>query len=163
VTTPSAGPRNPWLIVLTGGLIAGTLDILYAWLFWWIRAGVPMRRILQSVAAGLLGRDGATSGGSATAALGLGLHMFIACTMAAVYYLVARRWSLLWRRPWMFGALYGLWLYIAMNYIVVPLSAAGSGGSKDPLWVTLSVAVHVAFIGIPCALASRYALAPSGG
>jgi hypothetical protein len=43
-----------------------------------------------------------------------------------------------------------------MNYVVVPLSAAGPG-SKDPLWITLSVAVHALLIGIPIALAVRRA------
>jgi len=74
-----------------------------------------------------------------------------------VYYLVARRWPLLWQRPWLCGAGYGVLLYLVMNYVVVPLSAAGPG-SKDPLWVALSVAVHVLFIGIPCALFARLAL-----
>jgi hypothetical protein len=43
-----------------------------------------------------------------------------------------------------------------MNYVVVPLSAA-TPGSKDPLWVVLSVAVHMLFIGIPIALFARFA------
>ncbi|HEY7500425.1 MAG TPA: hypothetical protein VH740_18025 [Vicinamibacterales bacterium] len=153
--------RNPWPIVVAGGLVAGALDITYAWLFWAVKAGVPAQRIFQSVAAGLLGRASATSGGWKTAALGLALHLFIACTMSAIYFLVARRWALLWRRPWTMGALYGLWLYIAMNYIVVPLSAAASGGAPDPLWVTLSVIVHMLLIGIPIALAARTGLSDS--
>ena len=43
-----------------------------------------------------------------------------------------------------------------MNYIVVPLSAAGPG-SKDPLWIALSIAVHVVLIGVPIALFTRRA------
>jgi hypothetical protein len=46
-----------------------------------------------------------------------------------------------------------------MNYVVVPLSAAGSG-SKDALWITLSIAVHMFLIGVPIALFTRRALAP---
>ena len=45
-----------------------------------------------------------------------------------------------------------------MNYIVVPLSAAGGGGAKDPLWVGLSVVVHMLLIGVPIALFVRAAL-----
>ena len=57
----------------------------------------------------------------------------------------------------MLGAIYGLWLYIAMTYIVVPLSRAGGGGApRDPVWVTLSVLVHVVLIGIPCAVGARH-------
>ena len=147
-----------WPYAIAGGLIAGALDIAYACVFWAISAGLPARRILQSVAAGLLGREAAIAGGNATAALGLALHFCIALTMAAIYFLVARRWTLLWRRAWLMGGVYGLWLYIAMNYIVVPLSAAGGGGSTDPVWITLSVVVHIFLIGIPCAVGARYAI-----
>jgi hypothetical protein len=149
--------RSGWPYAIAGGIVAGALDITYACVFWAIKAGVPARRIFQSVAAGLLGREAAVSGGNATAALGLALHFFIALTMAAVYFVVARRWPLLWRRAWVMGAVYGLWLYIAMNYIVLPLSAAG-GGSRDAVWITLSVLVHVVFIGIPCAVGARYGI-----
>jgi hypothetical protein len=48
-----------------------------------------------------------------------------------------------------------------MNFVVVPLSAA-SGGSHDALWVALSLAVHLLFIGIPIALFSRLALQQEG-
>ena len=153
--------RQPHLpspaLVLAGGLVAGTLDIVYACVFWAIKADVPARRILQSVAAGLLGKA-SFEGGAATAALGLGLHDFIACSMAVAYYLVARRWTALRERPVPFGAAYGLLLYAIMNYVVVPLSAAGSGGAKDPLWVGLSVAVHIFLIGVPIALFVQAAL-----
>ena len=141
---------SPLASVLAGGIIAGTFDIVYACTFWAIRRAVPAQRILQSVAAGLLGQA-SFAGGASTAALGLALHYFIALSMAAAYYVVARRWPLLWRRPWLCGAAYGLLLYGVMNYVVVPLSAARAG-SKDPLWIGLSIAVHVALIGIPCAV-----------
>ena len=77
-----------WGFVLAGGLVAGTLDIVYACVFWALKADVPVQRILQSVAAGLLGQE-SFQGGASTAALGLGLHYFIATSMSVVYYLVA--------------------------------------------------------------------------
>ena len=157
-TTPTRRP-NPLLFVLAGGLVAGTLDIAYACIFWALKRGVPMQRIFQSVAAGLLG-DASFEGGAATAALGLGLHFLIATSMSVTYYLVARRQPLLWQRPVACGAAYGLLLYAIMNYVVVPLSAAGRG-SQDPLWIGLSVAVHVLLIGIPIALFARRALQPA--
>jgi hypothetical protein len=146
---------HPAIYVLAGGLVAGTLDIAYACAFWALKSGVPATRIFQSVAAGLLG-PASFEGGGRTAALGLVLHYFIALSMSTTYYLVARRWPLLRRRPVLCGAGYGLLLYGVMNYIVVPLSAAGRG-SKDPLWITLSVAVHMVLIGVPIALFTRRA------
>jgi hypothetical protein len=148
--------RHPATYVLAGGLIAGTLDMTYACTFWALKAAVPVQRIFQSVAAGLLGKA-SFEGGAATAALGLGLHYFIATTMSVVYYLVARRWPLLWQRPVLCGTGYGLILYGVMNYIVVPLSRAGHGGAKDPLWVGLSIVVHMFLIGLPIALATSVA------
>jgi len=147
---------RPWFLVLAGGLIAGALDILYAIVFWAITRGVAPQRILQSVAAGLLG-DASFTGGWASAALGLTLHFLIAISMAAVYYLVARRWAALWHRPLPYGAAYGLLLYVIMNYVVVALSAARPG-SKDPLWIGLSIAVHMFLVGIPCAVFARRAI-----
>jgi hypothetical protein len=149
---------QPWAFVLAGGFAAGTLDIAYACLFWAVKSGVPAERILQSVAAGVLG-TASFEGGSATAALGLVLHYLIAVSMSAVYYLVSGRWPVLWLKPTLCGAGYGLLLYVAMNYFVVPLSAAGPG-SKDPLWVGLSITAHVLLIGIPIALFTRRARLP---
>ena len=145
------------MAVLAGGLVAGTLDITYAWAFWALKAGVPARRIFQSVAAGLLGAA-SYKGGAATAALGLFLHYLIATTMSATYYLVARRWPALRERPLANGAAYGLVLYGVMNYIVIPLSAARGGGSGGALWVTLSIIVHALLIGVPIALLTSRAL-----
>jgi hypothetical protein len=144
------------MFVLAGGIVAATLDIVYACLFWRVKSGVPARRILQSVAAGLLG-SASFEGGAETAALGLALHYTIALSMAAAYTFAASRAPLLRQRPWSCGAVYGLLLYGIMNYVVVPLSAAGSGSSKDPLWIALTIAVHVLFIGIPIALFARRA------
>jgi hypothetical protein len=148
--------KKPWVYVLTGGLVAGTFDITYACTFWWLKRGVLPTRVFQSVASGLLG-DASFTGGWRTALLGLALHYFIATSMAVTYYVFARRWSELWERPLLFGSLYGVLLYWIMNYIVVPLSAA-QPGSRDALWITLSVVVHAFLIGTPCALFARRAI-----
>jgi hypothetical protein len=148
--------KKPWVHVLTGGLVAGTFDITYACTFWWLKRGVLPTRVLQSVASGVLG-DASFTAGRRSALLGLALHYFIATSMAVTYYLFARRWSDLWHKPWVFGPLYGVLLYGIMNYIVVPLSAANPG-SRNLLWVLLSIAVHAFLIGTPCALFARRAM-----
>jgi hypothetical protein len=147
---------HPWLYVQAGGLVAGALDITYACVFWGLKAGLAPTRIFQSVAAGLLGKA-SFEGGAATAALGLSLHFFIATSMSVTYYIVSGRWARLWQRPIEYGAAYGLLLYLIMNKIVVPLSRAGGGGSKNILWIVLSILVHAFFIGVPIALFTRRA------
>jgi hypothetical protein len=156
-TVPLANQRtHPLVYVLAGGLNAGALDILYAYTFWTVKSQMPAQRIFQSVAAGLLG-DASFQGGWSTAALGVALHFVISITVALVYYLVALRWSLLWRQPLLSGTIYGLLVYGVMNYIVLPMSAGGSG-SKDPLWIGLSILVHMFLIGVPCAVFGRRAV-----
>ena len=144
------------VFVLAGGLVAGTLDITYACVFWAIKAGAPAQRIFQSVARGLLG-PASFRGGAATAALGLFLHYFIATVMSITYYLFARRWAALHKQPFRYGAAYGLVLYAVMNYIVVPLSAAGGGSQGPRLWIALSIVVHMFLIGVPIAFFTRSA------
>src|SRR5262245_25012614 len=154
----SAAPRTRAMVpVLAGGLVAGTLDITYACVFWALRAGTPPQRIFQSVAKGVLGPS-TFKGGAATAALGLFLHYFIATAMSFTYYLFARRWTALVEPPLMSAPAYRLVRYGVMNYIVVPLSAARGGGSGGALWVSLSIVVHMLLIGVPIALFARRAV-----
>lgn len=121
---------------------------------------MPAEQILQSVAAGVLGPE-SFEGGLPTAVLGLGLHFAIAIAMSVVYLLAAERLPALWRYPVACGALYGLLLYGVMNYVVVPLSAAGPG-PKDPLWIGLTIAVHMLLVGVPIAWFARRALSRAG-
>ena len=147
---PSSFPgARAWGWVVAGGLLAGALDITYAGVFWALKASVPFSRILQSVAAGLLG-TASFAGGAPTAALGLTLHLSIATTMSVTYFAVSLVMPVLRARPWLFGGLYGAALYVVMNFVVIPLSAT-TRGAADPLWVTLSVVVHIVLIGMPIA------------
>lgn len=144
--------------VVYGGLVAGALDLIYICGLW-AAHGVGPVRILHSIAAGWVGRDAALAGGHGTAALGFVSHFAITIAMACAYYLAARRLPALVRHPWRYGALYGVVLYVVMNYVVVPLSAAGSGQPKTWQWIDLAhIAAHVALVGIPCALATALAL-----
>jgi hypothetical protein len=147
---------SPLWFVSLAVIAAGALDILFAITFWHVRAGVPPTRILQSVAAGLLGR-GSFAGGAATAALGLALHFAIVAAMAFAYHATASHWPALEARPLVWGSVYGLILYGVMNFVVVPLSAAPSS-PRDMLWVASSLFAHIALVGIPIAFGTHFAL-----
>jgi hypothetical protein len=157
------GTLSPGRAILFGGLIAGALDIIYAFLLWWLRAAVPPGRILQSVASGLLGKS-SYEGGAATALLGAVLHFGLALAIAAVYVGASRLWPVLARKATLFGPLYGIGVYLVMNYVVLPLSAfpRRSGGSPPPVvWIT-GVLAHMFLIGLPIALLARRAVPETG-
>lgn len=153
-----SGGRSALKTIVTAGLVAGALDILYAFIIWGLRGVTPIR-IGQSVAAGLLGRDAAVGGGTTTGLFGLGVHFVLAIIMAAIYYAAARNIRLLVDRAVPFGIAYGLALYGAMNYIVLPLSAIGKAGGGGPLYITITgILVHMFLVGLPIALITRRAL-----
>lgn len=161
---PSLRPRVLPAILL-GGLLCGVLDIAEAFVFWGIRAGAAPTRILQSVAAGLLGRDAAVQGGLGTAALGAVLHFFIATTAAAVYVLASLKLPVLVRHAVPCGLLYGVAVHFFMQHVVIPLSAVGGGGGGAFNLVLFlnGVIGHALFVGLPIALATRWAARPAAG
>lgn len=145
--------------ILYGGLAVGVLDGLYAVVVWALR-GVKPDRVFQGVAAGLLGRD-SFEGGASTALLGLLLHFFIAFCVAAVYVLASRRLDVLTRRPVLCGLLYGVLVYLAMTFVVVPLSAARGGVPTLPMFL-LNAAAHALLVGLPVAMFAAGAAGAAG-
>jgi uncharacterized membrane protein YagU involved in acid resistance len=104
---------------ICGGLVAGTVDIGAAAL---IHMANPLR-ILLAVAGGLLGKA-AFRGGDQVMLLGLVLQWGMSVLIAAIYSLAAHRFPGLARRWVLGGALYGVIVFIVMNFVVVPLSAS---------------------------------------
>ncbi len=139
-------------VIAGAGLLVGTLDILDAIVFYGLR-GVSATRILQGIAFGLIGRTAFTQG-VRSAALGLLLHFFIATTWAAIYLLASRRLPLS-RHPWISGTLYGITVYIIMNYVVLPLSHVGLRPLPPLIPLINGVGALIVCIGLPLAFIAR--------
>lgn len=137
-------------------LVVGVLDIGEVMIFAGIRNGVTPTRILQSVATGVLGRD-SYQGGWQTALLGLALHFFIASVVVAVYFLASRRIAVLRESPVIMGAIYGVLVYLFMNFVVLPLSATG-GPRFTLVGVLNQLFCHIVLIGITTALFAKSAM-----
>lgn len=143
--------------ILVGGLIAGTLDITYACVFFGIRNHVTPIRILQSVARGALGQQ-AFQGGLKTAALGLFFHFLIALTAAAIYVFASRALPFMITHAVVCGILYGLCVYLFMYGIVMRVSAIHSTTLPwSSPWAVLipNLLIHMFGIGLPIALVAR--------
>lgn len=142
-----------------GGLVAGILDISDALLFYGAR-GISPQRLLQGIAAGILGPS-AARGGWESAIFGLSLHFLIAFSAAAVYYVASRRIRMLREKRLASGLLYGLAVFLFMNVIVVPLSAIHRNPKAILVWSVASINAVLAvvlLVGLPIAfLAGRYA------
>jgi hypothetical protein len=101
------------------GLVAGTVDIAAASI---INAANPLI-ILLAIASGLLGKA-AFHGGGGVMLLGLVLQWVMSMIIAGIFTLAAARIPALARRWVLNGALYGVVVFIVMNFVVVPLSVA---------------------------------------
>ena len=139
--------------IFWGGLIAGTLDICAAFLTAWLRRGVTPGGVLRFVASGLLG-PAALTGGAQTAAVGLALHFLIATTATIVFYFASRRLLFLIERPVHFGLLYGVAVYLFMNFIVLPLSLVPRGTMTISGFI-IGLLTIMFCVGLPIALIVR--------
>lgn len=138
--------------LLYGTLVVGILDLADALVFFGLRGARPIR-ILQSIASGLLGRA-AFSGGLGTAVLGAALHFFIAFMVVATFFVASRYVSILRHSLVGSGLIYGVAVYLVMNFVVLPLSAAGRGSFTWPV-VANGLIIHMLGVGLPSSLFAR--------
>jgi hypothetical protein len=139
--------------ILLGGAIAGSLDLTGAFVTAWLRTGTTPVQILHFVASGLIGAASFT-GGAKTAALGAALHYLIATTWTAVYFIASRKIKFLTSQPVVAGLLYGIVVYVFMNFVVLPLSAV-QRGNPTLTGRLIGLLVIMFCIGLPIALIVR--------
>ncbi len=133
-----------------GGLTAGALDILDAFVVTAINGGSPIR-VLHSIASGVLGRA-AYTGGLPAAALGLGLHFLIATSAATVYFLASRKLPVLLQRPVLCGPLFGLAVWAFMYNVVLPLTFGRPYAIPALPQLLNQLGIHMLGVGLPIAL-----------
>jgi hypothetical protein len=139
--------------ILVGGFLAGALDIGAA-LAQGASRGTAPSRVLQAIASGVMGRS-AFDGGWTTALLGLELHFIIALGAATTFVLAARSLPLL-RKHWaLIGPLYGICVWAAMAFVIVPLSATPWTPQRTLNGMAMMILIHMTCVGLPIAWAAR--------
>lgn len=138
-----------------GGLIIGLLhlviqvDVVYDLLL-----KSPFIGSLQYVTSGVMG-DTAFAGGLATALLGVILEFVMTIIIAGVFFLSADRIPLLRRHVIPGSLLYGFGVFVVMNFIVLPLSAAPTLPAP-PMWLLIEIILeHILLIGLPLGILVR--------
>jgi hypothetical protein len=147
-SSESAQRQSLLLPILVGGLVAGTFDLIAAFVtFGW---GVP-----RAIASGLLGAR-AFEGGTAVWILGVFLQFFIAVSAAAIYCLSSRKLRFLRDHFLVCGLFYGVAIYLVMNLIVLPLSAVPfKVGPFTVAAMRQGLLVHMLIIGLPISFSLR--------
>ena len=142
--------RNDMRAIALGGFIAGTLDIFAAAL---VNGANPLR-VLQVVASGVLGKA-AHADGAFSMAVGMILQWAMSLIIAAIYVLAARFLPLLRSRWIAAGTAYGFVIYLVMNFVVVPLSAATITMRLTPRHVLMNLPLMIVFGLIVAGCAAR--------
>lgn len=144
--------------MLLTGLMIGTLDGTAAVIdFILTYHGNPLIAF-QYIAGGILGAK-TYWGGFLTSVLGIFLHYFIATSWTVLFFLLYPRMKLL-RANWILvGVLYALFVWLAMNLGVRPLSRVPTV-PWTALKVVKSAAILVAAVGLPISLTARIFFSP---
>jgi uncharacterized membrane protein YagU involved in acid resistance len=136
--------------------LAGALDLAAAIVSSGLR-GVEPLRLMQSIASGVLGSSSYELG-IAAASLGVLLHFLIMFVICAVFYAASRRLSALTKHPVVWGAIYGVAVYLVMNFVVLPLSAFPHQIAYTPTVLITGMTILVFCVGLPISLVTkRYA------
>ena len=143
--------------IVVGGLIAGALDFAGACIIYKLGPDV----IGKAVAAGVLG-PASFQGGIENSWLGAGLHFGISIIAAGVYVFASLVFPILRSRAVIGGIVFGVCMFFAMNFIVVPLSAAAT--HKPFNWPRKfpDLVAHAVFFGPAVSLTARQFLGKAG-
>jgi hypothetical protein len=140
-------PGSTWRTIGWATLVAGTLDILSAFL-WTVLAGSHPANVLPSVASGPLGDAFAES--AAAQPVGLVVHFALMLVMVSAYVFTAGRVPLLKRLWFVAGLAYGFVLWLVMYWIVLPLRF-GAALPHAPMAIARQLISHCLLVGLPIA------------
>lgn len=149
---PVSVGRSALKTILFAGFIAGTFDILAAFLNAYASKEVLPVRVLQYIASGWFGME-AFTGGTAMAIYGLLFHYMIATGWALLFFLVYPYVPLLAKNKFVTGLSYGIVVWFLMNVLILPRTNIpnANGGIKFPD-AFVGMGILMVAVGLPIAI-----------
>lgn len=140
---------NLTIKIIKAGLIVGTLDILSAFIHYYIKThDTHFLGIFKFIASGVVGKAQADAGNGEIIILGLFLHYFIAFSFTIFFFWIYPKIKILATNKVLTGIGYGLFIWMVMNLIMIPLSSI----PPRPFTVTnamINIAILMICVGIP--------------
>lgn len=140
---------TPLRTILFAGLLAGILDGVAAAVQSYVIRGTDPIVIFQYIASGTLGRA-AFDGGLTTAGLGVVYHLTIAECWTVVFFFAYPSLAFLRKSRVLSGFGYGLFVWLIMNLVVVPLSRVPTQ-TLTVQNVFLGIVILIGTVGLPIA------------
>jgi uncharacterized membrane protein YagU involved in acid resistance len=136
-------------------LIVGGLDLLTAFADYYIATGKGPENVLKYIASGVFGTS-AFTGGNTMLLWGVLFHYIIAFIFTLFFFYLFRRIKFMQSNTILTGILYGIFIWLIMNMIIVPISHAPTG-SFDLLKSIKAALILIIMIGLPLSIiAKRY-------
>ncbi len=146
--------KNLWLTIVMAGLLVGTLDIATALIKFSIDTGKSPVIVFKYIASAVFGKK-AYAGGAMMPVLGFVFHYMIAFIWTTFFFLIYPKLNLLtWNRV-LTGIVYGLFIWIIMNRVVVPLSNA-STGAFNLKQALIAALILIGAIGLPLSFIAHH-------
>lgn len=138
------------ITVLWCGLLVGTLDILAAFSNAYISFQIGPISVLKYIASAVFG-PGALTGGTDMVVYGLLMHYAIAYFFTALYFFLYPRLGGESQNNILLGVMYGLFIWLLMNLVAVPLTKIPHAHMHIPQTI-INIVILMVMIGVPLAI-----------
>ena len=157
ISTPSRhGRKNLFSTILLTGLLAGTLDIFAAMTKFYIDTGKGPAPIFRYIARGIFSKEEVDAGGSTMIVWGLVFHYLIAMSFTIFLFLVFPAIIKWIKSTILLGIVYGLFIWVIMNRVVVPLSGVPVSKPFNVTQAAIQALILICMIGIPVSLIAHW-------
>jgi hypothetical protein len=139
--------------VLFTAFVAGTLDILCAYIQVYITTQQVSKKMFHYIAGGALGLDVSMKGGNGVMMLGIFIHYFIAFVFTLIFFRLFPKVKALSYNKYVTGLVYGISVWTIMNLLVLPLSKL----PPAPLQFQSSIIgmlIIMVMVGLPIAISA---------
>ncbi|HEU4472206.1 MAG TPA: hypothetical protein VFR58_14035 [Flavisolibacter sp.] len=140
---------------LWAGLLVGTLDLAAALLQFMWRSGRDPFIVLRFIASGVFG-PAAFAGPSSMIWYGLLFHFLFAFGFTLAFLLIYPRLGILRRRPFVTGFIYGIFVWLVMNLVVLPFAGIKIKGQFDLSEILTGILILTLAIGLPLAFIAKW-------
>ena len=110
--------------------------------------------VLRFISSGVFGKSAFEPENSMMPIWGLGFHYLIALGFTLIFFLAYPQLPFLRGRKYQVGIMYGIFVWLVMNMVVVPLSRTPVLPFK-PLNSLIGILILIAAIGIPISLSAN--------
>jgi uncharacterized membrane protein YagU involved in acid resistance len=136
--------------IIKAAFAVGTLDLLAASIQFYLKTNKGPALVFKFIASGLFGKEAFTEG-NIMIVYGILFHYVIAFIFTLLFFWVCENFPALMHFRILTGVLYGVFTWVVMNLIVLPLSKVNTG-SFNLVNSIIGMLILIMCMGIPLAV-----------